>query len=190
MENIMKRALEEGLVLVAGAGLGLAAMYLLDPESGSHRRGAISHATRTTIGGIGHSLSHVGNAISHGAGNALTSAHDAAASAAQSLTDTAHDLLPPHSQSSCAMSAKIAATAGGGVALFAIGAGLAYLFDPDRGRMRRAYLHDQVYSFVNRGENWMGKKQRHLRNRAQGVYAKARRSAMGANESDQPAVIT
>ena len=170
----MKRALEEGLVLIAGAGLGLAAMYLLDSSSGSHRRAAISKATRHTLGGIGHSLSNVSDAVMH-----------RATSAAESVRDTAHDLMP-RQQSHCSTSSKIAAAAGGGVALFTIGAGFAYLLDPDRGRSRRAYLHDQIYSLIHRGGSWMEKKRRHLRNRAYGMYAQARTAA---SQADQPAGV-
>jgi hypothetical protein len=184
----MKRALEEGLVLVAGAGLGLAAMYLFDPKNGSHRRTAISDATRNTVGGIGHSLSNVGDAIAHRAGHAFASAHDAAASAAQSLTDKAHDMLPEHSSSS-SMSAKITAAAGGGVALFTIGAGLAYLFDPARGRARRAYLHDHVHSLLHSGNKWAHRKSRHLSNKAEGLYAKTR-ARLKPRSADQPVNAT
>jgi gas vesicle protein len=50
-----------------------------------------------------------------------------------------------------------------------IGALLMYLFDPDRGRGRRAKLNDQLTSKVNHLKEAAGSKARDLRNRAQGV---------------------
>lgn len=52
-----------------------------------------------------------------------------------------------------------------------IGAGalLMYLFDPDRGRGRRARLSDQLTSKANRIGRAAGSKARDLRNRAQGL---------------------
>ncbi len=58
----------------------------------------------------------------------------------------------------------------GGVGL---GALLMYLFDPDRGRGRRARLGDQLSSEVNRLGEAAEAKARHLRNRAQGVMHEA-----------------
>src|SRR5688500_17579462 len=50
-----------------------------------------------------------------------------------------------------------------------IGALLMYLFDPERGRGRRATLGDQITSKVNHLKGAAGSKARDLRNRAQGV---------------------
>jgi gas vesicle protein len=176
----MKRALEEGLVLVAGAGLGLAAMYLLDPTNGSNRRSAIGKAAHGAIDGIHQSLSHAHDAIAK-----------TATSAAQAAVDQAHEMLPPHSAHTPAANASmIAAAAGGGAALFVIGAGMAFLFDPDRGRARRAYLHDQIHSLMHRSGDWMQSKSRHVRNRAYGAVAQARRAARSVGQPDQPAGAT
>jgi hypothetical protein len=51
-----------------------------------------------------------------------------------------------------------------------IGAILMYLFDPDRGRGRRARLSDQVSSKANHLKGAAGSKARDLKNRAQGVF--------------------
>jgi hypothetical protein len=165
----MKRAVEEGLVLLAGAGLGLAAMYLLDPETGSHRRDAIRSAAKHTLSGVGESISGFGESIARHGNDAIAAAHDAA----ESAVDRAKEMLPHHEEHSIGAS-KIALAGGGGVALFMVGAGLAYLFDPDRGRRRRAYLRDHLNSTIHHGTRWAGKKRRHLTNRARGVYAEAR----------------
>jgi hypothetical protein len=50
-----------------------------------------------------------------------------------------------------------------------VGALLMYLFDPDRGRGRRARLNDQLSSKANHLVDRTGAKARDLRNRAQGV---------------------
>ncbi len=70
----------------------------------------------------------------------------------------------------------------GGIGL---GALLMYLFDPDRGRGRRAMLSDQLTSKVNRLSDAAEAKARHLRNRAQGVIHEAR-SILPGGESAEP----
>ena len=58
-----------------------------------------------------------------------------------------------------------------GLVLGGVGAGalLMYLLDPDRGRMRRAKLADQINSNANRLFRAAESKGRHLRNRARGM---------------------
>ena len=58
----------------------------------------------------------------------------------------------------------------GGVAL---GAGLMYILDPDRGRSRRAYTRDKVTSAVNKTGQVISNKSRDLRNRAHGIVAES-----------------
>ena len=53
----------------------------------------------------------------------------------------------------------------------ALGAGLMYILDPDRGRSRRAYTRDKVSSAVNKTGQVIGKKSRDLRNRAHGIVS-------------------
>jgi hypothetical protein len=55
----------------------------------------------------------------------------------------------------------------------AAGAALMYLFDPDRGRGRRARLSDQTASKLNRFGDRAGARARDLRNRAQGLMHEA-----------------
>jgi hypothetical protein len=66
----------------------------------------------------------------------------------------------------------------GGVGL---GAALMYLFDPERGRGRRAKLSDQVASKANRIGAGIGSKTRDLRNRAQGLVHEVK-SALPSSE--------
>lgn len=65
-----------------------------------------------------------------------------------------------------------------------IGALLMYLFDPDRGRGRRARLSDQLTSNVNRLGDAAGAKARDLRNRAQGVMHEARSILPGSESAE------
>jgi uncharacterized membrane protein len=55
-----------------------------------------------------------------------------------------------------------------------VGAGLMYLFDPDRGARRRSLAHDKVVSYVHRSGEAIGKTSRDLTNRTRGVVASAR----------------
>ena len=56
----------------------------------------------------------------------------------------------------------------------ALGAGLMYMLDPDRGGRRRALVRDQLASAGNKTGMYAGKLSRDLSNRAQGLYAEAR----------------
>jgi hypothetical protein len=67
------------------------------------------------------------------------------------------------------------------------GAALMYLFDPDRGRGRRARLSDQLTSKVNRLGEAAESKARDLRNRAQGLIHEAGSLLPGGSSStEQP----
>jgi len=56
----------------------------------------------------------------------------------------------------------------------AIGAGIMYLLDPDRGRRRRARLRDQLVSAGHRTSDAVGATSRDVTNRARGVVAELR----------------
>ncbi len=84
-----------------------------------------------------------------------------------------------------------------------IGALLMYLFDPDRGRGRRARLADQLTSQVNRMGEAAEAKGRDLRNRAQGLMheagsllpgsasaAESQQNDAGTNEESAPQRVT
>jgi gas vesicle protein len=59
----------------------------------------------------------------------------------------------------------------------ALGAGVMYVVDPQKGRARRAWIRDKVSSVVRRSGNTAYNKGRHLANRAYGVAAEARGAA-------------
>jgi hypothetical protein len=79
--------------------------------------------------------------------------------------------------------------AGGGILMLlggvALGAGLMYILDPDRGRRRRALLRDQLVSASNKASDAVGKTSRDLSNRAQGVIAETSK-ALGLREAKAP----
>ena len=70
----------------------------------------------------------------------------------------------------CGMSMGSVGVLLGGVG---VGAALMYLFDPERGRTRRARLSDQMVSQCHRLSDRTAARARDLRNRAQGVMHEA-----------------
>ncbi len=69
----------------------------------------------------------------------------------------------------------------------AIGAGLMFLLDPDRGTRRRALARDRILSAGRHAGDDLGARARHLRNRARGLVADAR-SRMQADAEDDDAL--
>jgi osmotically-inducible protein OsmY len=69
----------------------------------------------------------------------------------------------------------------------AIGAGLMFLLDPDRGTRRRALARDQALSAGRRAGDQLGARARHLGNRARGLVASAR-SRFQAEQADDEVV--
>lgn len=65
---------------------------------------------------------------------------------------------------------KKAALVGG----LGLGAALMYLFDPDRGRRRRALIRDKAEGAANKAGDYAGKMSRDLRNRAYGLVAETK----------------
>jgi hypothetical protein len=53
------------------------------------------------------------------------------------------------------------------------GAGLMYLFDPDRGKRRRAEVRNKVRHVANRANDAIGKTSRDFANRVSGIVAEA-----------------
>ncbi len=69
----------------------------------------------------------------------------------------------------------------------AIGAGLMFLLDPDRGPRRRALARDRIMSAGRHAGDDLGAKTRHLRDRARGLVASAR-SRMQADLEDDDVI--
>ena len=66
----------------------------------------------------------------------------------------------------------------------ALGAGLMYYLDPDRGRRRMALVRDKATHLTHVTRDAVGAKGRDLRNRAVGVVAETK-SALQSDESRQ-----
>jgi hypothetical protein len=85
----MKRAVEDGLSLLVGAGLGVGLMYLLDPDNGRRRRARISRAAgdalEQTGGYLGAATAGIGSVASSLSGRVS----DRFSGATESLADTA-----------------------------------------------------------------------------------------------------
>lgn len=78
------------------------------------------------------------------------------------------------------MNKKIALVGGLG-----LGAALMYLFDPDRGRGRRALIRDKAEGAANKAGEYAEEVSRDLRNRAHEVVAEAKAIFKGVdNQSD------
>lgn len=68
-----------------------------------------------------------------------------------------------------------------------VGAGVMYLFDPDRGRRRRARLRDRLIHGAHEADDLRGSaasSARHVRNRARGMLAETRSRMMEARVED------
>jgi len=81
--------------------------------------------------------------------------------------------------------APVAGYTAGGLALVAIGAGCAYLFDPDRGRARRAYFMDKSSSMLSEAGQFMRRTGRHMSNKMYGTAMEATRPLRMMREERQ-----
>jgi gas vesicle protein len=70
-----------------------------------------------------------------------------------------------------------------------VGAAAMYLFDPDRGRRRRALMRDQLVSAASHLDDAMEATARDLTHRAQGLMAEARSTVSDEEVSDEVLVL-
>jgi len=224
----MRRAFEDGVALLLGAGLGMAAMYLLDPQNGARRRRQIGRRASELLSDTTHSLSQgtqqvlwrISGGLSRlgesdrgiarrarswsaaamsqptaAASRWVRSGTQAASEQYQKLPsmrelrhlmrETIRQSLPglsswrgrqrrwTHNQSEAGRY-HAAWGMGGAIGLIALGAGMAYLLDPQQGRARRAYLREKLFSLANDTSQFMRRSGRHLSNRVQGSIAEGR----------------
>ena len=189
------------LSLLAGAALGAAAMYLLDPEAGERRRRVIAERTGDAAHRAGEALGPVWDRVSDTARNLSAGAAAGAASLGHSVADTASEKYAEArdagSHSAHHIGDLIAdklhrarkqvrqafhrdepshagAYAATGVGTLVLGAAAMYLLDPQRGRERRAHLMDQATSVVRRTGRACQRIGRDLGNRAKGYAHEAR----------------
>jgi hypothetical protein len=71
----------------------------------------------------------------------------------------------------------------------ALGAGLMYILDPDRGRQRRVHFQQAGTSSWRRLTSTVGETSRHLGNRTYGVLAELRRQGRSTNMPDDDVLI-
>jgi CBS domain-containing protein len=82
-----------------------------------------------------------------------------------------YDYTEPRSEPYTAASHSIANSLALGAACLGIGAGIMYLFDPNRGRTRRAQVRDKARSLYTTSGDAMTRTREDLRNRAKGVVS-------------------
>lgn len=125
--------------------------------------GRYSGKAQDAAGDASDNISEYGNQLwdqVRGLGKKLSSRGDDAISSARSYVGEEHSspVLP------------VTATA---IGCCAIGAGLMFLMDPQRGRSRRAWLTDKVTSMVRQTGGSFYQTGKHLKNRASGIAAEA-----------------
>jgi hypothetical protein len=200
------------LGVVAGAGIGAALMFLLDPEAGRRRRerlAAAAAAAAERTGELAHSAwdttsekaiegaaavyaaTPSGRDMRRGGRRLWGRTSDAVGSAAESTRETAggwlesaRSYLPsmPHvhvHRASHHEREVSATTAGAGAAsALLLGLGAMWLFDPDRGRGRRAWIGQKTNRLLNETGRFMRATGRHVANKSKG-YAHESRKAVG-----------
>jgi len=170
-------------------------------DSATHSASDFYHSAADTVG---HALQHLGENVSSGTRSAmasLPSASDASDAAhglldrasgtaasyrnlaskrAQGWLDSARSMIPQRRRPT-----DVSATSAGaiGIGALALGLGAMWLFDPSRGRARRAWIGQKANRVVNETGQFMYATGRHLRNRSKGVYHDASGYVSDAAES-------
>src|SRR5438128_1653812 len=85
------RALEDGIALLAGAGIGVALMYLMDPEHGEQRRAYARRRARQMMENAGSTMSTALGATAGGASKLTSRLGDRMSNAYDSASDYASD---------------------------------------------------------------------------------------------------
>jgi len=85
------RALEDGIALLAGAGIGVALMYLMDPEHGEQRRAYAKRRARAMMENAGSTMSTALGATAGGASKLTSRLSDRMSNAYDSASDYASD---------------------------------------------------------------------------------------------------
>jgi len=128
--------------LLAGAGAGILAMYLLDPASGRRRRHALAEHARDAVDAGRGWIGRAGHTVS-----------DSDSSRARQFVDHAREHIPEISLQPRHVPIPVLPGIVGGVAMLALGAALVYLLDPDLGESRRNSIRNRVHdSITDTGE--------------------------------------
>jgi hypothetical protein len=91
MKRSRNRAVEDGISLLAGAGIGMALMYLLDPEEGPQRRQRLKRVAGDFMESAGTNVSTALGAASGGASNFASRMRDRAGNAFDNTSDYVSD---------------------------------------------------------------------------------------------------
>ena len=204
-EGRMSRKTEDAMALLAGAAIGTAAMFLLDPQSGARRRRQLGAVGREAweitgetvgpaLGNLASGASRVGRNFSETLGEygsrLADSGSRAASAGSQYLADTGES-ISEGSRSLWHRGRRLVgaeeeshfpvgkATAIGGAGLLALGALGYWLFEPRRGEGRRHWLRDKTFSLLRDAGDLARKTGKHLSNRAYGTYAETRSYVAG-----------
>ena len=184
-EDALERARELGYDLAdrsrgAAAGLAAGASGLASSASDRFEDLRDSGAARS-VSGLGHRVSDLASSLwdraRHLGSSAGSSISGSASGAAESLRGASHSTrhalarsLDPEHFNRGGSATGYAAT---GLSTLLAGAAAMYLFDPARGRGRRAYLKDQFTHIVGEAGTAFRKTGTQLRNKMQGVAAGA-----------------
>jgi len=166
-KKLAEQALEHG------SEFATAAMH-----GASHFMGDAMHAAKDKFDSASSAVSDAmpsGNGMRKAGKNFMSSASDTASDARDKASDwltAAKDMLPRRAKleqhSDYAMNpGAVGATA---LSTLAIGAGAMWLFDPAKGRARRAWVGQKLTRFVNDMGQFARSTGRHLTNRSKGMY--------------------
>jgi len=196
------------LGIAGGIGIGAGVMYLLDPASGRDRReylaeraGDLAHtawdAARERAADAGSKIAAAAPGIRDRLMDQADDAREAASGAASGWFESARSHLPAYSDVRDKISPYVpfqrrrqsgvtpvaAAVTGTGLAALAIGATAMWLFDPNRGRGRRAWVGQKLTRAANETGHFMRATGRHLANKGRGAYHETRSAAREAMDS-------
>jgi hypothetical protein len=198
--------------ILAGAGIGAAMMFLMDPEQGRRRReriaAAAAHSLEATTDAARHAwdagsehavegaaalyaqvpsgkdVRKFGHRLFDRTGSAFGSAADTTRETAGGWLDSAKSYLPEvRSRRTHQHDLSPAAAGAGAAGALLLGLGAMWLFDPDRGRGRRAWIGQKTSRAVNETGRFMRATGRHLANKSKGFYHEGRRAVTSAGES-------
>ena len=191
-------AMKTTLGLLAGAGLGAAAMYLFDPYEGPSRRRYLadraSNAYESASEAAGSAWERAAAAGSSLASH-LPSASDvgrqgrrmgeSAQETASDWWESARAALPSRPQLRRPTDISATGATLGGLGLVALSVAATWLFDADRGRGRRAWLSQKATRYLNETGDFMRATGRHLRNKTRGYYHEGRSAVQSMTGAEQ-----
>jgi hypothetical protein len=207
-----KATVATALGVAAGAGIGAALMFLLDPEQGRRRRERLAETAALAAhraGEMAHDAWDTTTDAAAGGAAALYAAtpstkdmrrggrrlwgrtSDAVGSATESTRDTAGGWLEsarsylPEVRSRRSHAHDVSGTTAGVGAAGALllGLGAMWLLDPDRGRGRRAWIGQKTNRLLNETGRFMRATGRHVANKSKGYAHRSRQAVGGAASS-------